>query len=47
LAALGDEDLCQEAVAHANLAYRYAEKALVLPEEIEILQKHHQFVDSY
>jgi uncharacterized membrane protein len=47
LAALGDEELRQEAVAHANLAYRYAEKAFVLPEEIEILQKHHQFVDSY
>jgi len=33
----------KEAVAHAKLAYRYVEEALILPEELEALKETHKF----
>jgi len=36
----------REAVAHANLACRYAEEALILPEELETLKEAHKFTTT-
>lgn len=47
LTSFGDKEMCKEAVAHANLAYRYAEKALILPEELEALKEAHKFSEPY
>jgi uncharacterized membrane protein len=43
LASFGDQEMRNEAVAHANLAYRYAEKALILSEELEALKEVHEY----
>ncbi len=44
LASLGDEELREEAMRHAQLAYRYAENALLLDEEKSAMQEAYQLV---
>lgn len=46
LASIGDADVREVAKSHAQLAFRYAERALQLPEEIEMLRTVYRFEEG-
>lgn len=46
LVSYNNKEMNKEAVAHANLAYRYAKETLILPEELEALKEAHKFTTT-